>query len=184
MSSGRRIERGLERALFASRWLMLPMYVGLVLVLGMLAVVFARELLAYLPRTPTLGAEDAILVTLTLIDVTLVANLVLIVLVSSYDNFVSRLDVGEGEERPSWIGSVDFSGLKIKLIGSIVAISGIHLLKRFMEIGTAPLGAEGGRELLWLTVIHFVFVVSAVLLALMDWLGARSGGKRGPPPGS
>jgi uncharacterized protein (TIGR00645 family) len=166
---------GFERVLFASRWLMAPMYLGLVVVLGMLVVVFARQLLGYLPKAMTLSAEDAILAALGLIDLTLAANLLLIVLFSGYENFVSRLDVGG--ERPAWMGKVDFSGLKIKLAASIVAISGIHLLKQFMEIGVGePVDDGRARDLLWLTVIHLVFVLSGVLLALMDWLGGRKGG--------
>ncbi len=169
--------RGLERALWASRWLLAPMYLGLVLVLGMLTVVFGRQLLYYLLQVLMLSAEDAILAALTLIDLTLAANLLLIVMFSGYENFVSRIEAGRS--RPSWMGTVDFAGLKLKLVASIVAISGIHLLKRFMEVGAgAPLEDAGARELLWLTVIHLVFVLSGVLLALMDRLGA-AGGRKG-----
>ncbi len=178
MAQGNGIERGFERVLFASRWLMAPMYLGLVVVLAMLLVVFARELLYSSGQVLTLTTEDVILSALTLIDLTLAANLIVIVVFSGYESFLSRMDVGE--ERPAWMGTVDFSGLKMKLIASIVAISAISLLKRFMEIGTRGPLDEGQRaELLWITLIHLVFVVSGVLMATMDWLGAR-GGKRGP----
>ena len=169
------VERGFKATLFASRWIMAPMYLGLVLVLGMLAIVFLRELVYYLPQVMTLSADKTILVILTLIDLTLAGNLLLIVLFSGYENVVSKLDVDDGGDRPYWMGTVDFAGLKMKLIGSIVAISAIHLLKRFMEIGQQKADAVyGDSELLWLVVIHLVFVVSGVLMALMDWLAARS----------
>ncbi|TCO71142.1 TIGR00645 family protein [Rhodovulum euryhalinum] len=169
------LESSFERGIFASRWLMAPMYLGLVVSLGMLAVVFLRELAYYAPQVLTMSSEKAILAILTLIDLTLAANLLLIVLFSGYENFVSKLDIGEHVDRPDWMGAVDFSGLKMKLIASIVAISAIHLLKRFMEIGQQAADAVFGREeLFWLVVIHMVFVLSGVLMAAMDWLSARA----------
>jgi len=125
---------------------MAPMYLGLIAALFMLVVVFAKALIYYAPQMFILGdagmdAEDVILVVLTLIDLSLAGNLLLIVLFSGYENFVSKLDIADTTDRPPWMGTVDFSGLKMKLIASIVAISGIHLLKRFMEIG------EAGRPL-------------------------------------
>ena len=170
-----RLERGFERGLFASRWLMAPMYLGLAVALGMLTVIFLRELAYYLPQIMTLEAEQVILVALTLIDLTLAANLLLIVLFSGYENFVSKLDIPDGSDRPDWMGTVDFSALKMKLIASIVAISAIDLLKRFFAIGdmaTDPVTVE--RELYWLVIVHLTFVMSGVLMALMDWLTARA----------
>ena len=169
------IEQAFERGLFASRWLMAPMYVGLVLSLGILLIVFTRELFHYLPQVFQMGSDDAILVILTLIDLTLAANLLLIVLFSGYENFVSKIDLGDTEDRPDWMGTVDFSGLKMNLIASIVAISAIHLLKRFMEIRSlAQEDTYGERELYWLVVIHLTFVASGVLMAVMDWLTAQT----------
>ncbi len=169
------LEGALERGLFASRWLMAPMYIGLAVALAMLTVVFLRELAYYAPQALTMSAEKAILAILTLIDLTLAANLLVIVLFSGYENFVSKLDIGAHPDRPEWMGRVDFSGLKMKLIASIVAISGIHLLKRFMEIGQADAeSAFNERELFWLAAIHLVFVVSGVLMATMDWLSAKA----------
>ncbi|WGV18060.1 TIGR00645 family protein [Fuscovulum ytuae] len=163
-----------ERGLFASRWLMAPMYLGLTVALLMLLVIFFRELVYYVPQMMSLSPEKTILVVLTLIDLTLAANLLLIVMFSGYESFVSKFDFDVGTDRPGWMGKVDFGGLKMKLIASIVAISAIHLLKRFMEIGdpTTPPPDEG--HLFWLTVIHMSFVLSGVLMALMDWLQARS----------
>lgn len=163
-----------ERGLFASRWLMAPMYLGLTVALLMLLVIFFRELAYYVPQMMSLSPEKTILAVLTLIDLTLAANLLLIVMFSGYESFVSKFDFDVGTDRPGWMGKVDFGGLKMKLIASIVAISAIHLLKRFMEIGdpTTPPPDEG--HLFWLTVIHMSFVLSGVLMALMDWLQARS----------
>jgi uncharacterized protein (TIGR00645 family) len=165
----------MERALFASRWLMAPMYLGLMLSLLLLVAVFLRELAYYLPKIFEMESEDAILAVLTLIDLSLAGNLLLIVLFSGYETFVSRIDVGAAHERPDWMGTVDFSGLKLKLVASIVAISAIHLLKWFMEIGEYQTGeALDVTQLRWLVISHLTFVASGVLLALMDWLAART----------
>ena len=175
MADKSKIETGFERMLFASRWLMAPMYLGLAVALGMMTVIFVRELVYYLPQLMDLTAEKAILVVLTLIDLTLAANLLLIVLFSGYENFVSKLDIAEGADRPEWMGKVDFSGLKMKLIASIVAISAIDLLKRFFEIGASGKDpAVEASELYWLVIVHLTFVMSGLLMALMDWLTARS----------
>ena len=169
------LERRFEAFLFASRWLMAPIYLGLVLALVMLLVVFARELLYYAPQIFTLDSEAAILAVLTLIDLSLAGNLLLIVLFSGYENFVSKFDLEAGMDRPAWMGTVDFSGLKMKLIASIVAISGIHLLKWFMEIGEYQPGQPiDVPQLRWLVIIHLTFVISGVLLALMDWIAAQT----------
>lgn len=174
MSKKQAVEDVFEKGLFASRWLMAPMYLGLVVALAMMSVIFVRELIYYAPQVLSLSAEKTILVVLTLIDLTLAANLLLIVMFSGYENFVSKFDFDAGTDRPEWMGKVDFGGLKMKLIASIVAISGIHLLKRFMEIGDPTAKATDDRTLMWLTIIHLTFVVSGVLMALMDWLQARS----------
>lgn len=179
MSQASQVERKFEQVLFSARWIMAPMYLGLVATLLMLAAVFLRELVYYIPQTLELSADKTILVILTLIDLTLAGNLLLIVIFSGYENFVSKLDVDDRGDRPYWMGTVDFTGLKMKLIGSIVAISAIHLLKRFMEIGQAKADvAFGDRELQWLVVIHLVFVGSGVLMAAMDWLSARAAAKK------
>ena len=173
------MEQKFERALFATRGLMAPMYLGLIGALVMMVVVFLRQVAYYVPQALTMSAETAILASLSLIDLTLAANLLLIVIFSGYENFVSKLDLDAQHERPSWMGTVDFSGLKMKLIASIVAISAIDLLKRFMELGRPGITPLGDRELRWLVIIHVVFVVSGLLMAAMDWLIARSGKKYG-----
>ncbi len=176
MSSQRNtLETKFERGLFASRWLMAPMYLGLVISLAMLLVIFVRELAYYAPKALTMTADQGILAILTLIDLSLAANLLLIVLFSGYENFVSKLEIGDTADRPEWMGKVDFSGLKMKLIASIVAISGIHLLKVFMSLGKGdPAYAISYDTLRWMVIIHLTFVISGVLLALMDWLAAKT----------
>jgi len=173
MSEKPTAESLLERGLFASRWLMAPMYVGLVGSLAMLLVIFVRELVHYAPQVLTMTADKGILAILTLIDLSLAANLLLIVLFSGYENFVSKLEIGDTADRPDWMGTVDFSALKMKLIASIVAISGIHLLKIFMSLGK-PGPSTSEETLQWMVILHLTFVVSGVLLALMDWLSSRS----------
>ena len=161
-------ERWLESGLFHSRWLMAPFYLGLVFALAALLVVFVNEAWKEFSHLPAMSPEEAILMVLSLIDLSLAGNLLLIVIFSGYENFVSKIDTGDDEDRPGWMGTVDFSGLKMKLIASIAAISAIALLKAFMQL------AEGkdipDRHLAWLVGIHVTFVVSGVLLALMDWL--------------
>ncbi|MDB5454267.1 MAG: hypothetical protein JWO33_2845, partial [Caulobacteraceae bacterium] len=108
-------------------------------------------------------------------DLSLAGNLVLIVIFSGYENFVSKIDVAAHEDRPDWMGTVDFSGLKLKLIASIVAISGIALLKAFLTL-TEPEAILDQPRLMWLVAIHLTFVVSGVLLALMDFISSRTKG--------
>ena len=171
-----KLETSFERLLFQSRWLMAPFYVGLAAALLMLLVVFVRELFYYLPQAfvagPGMSSNDVILAVLSLVDLSLAGNLLLIVMFSGYENFVSKLDLDGETDRPPWMGTVDFSGLKMKLIASIVAISGIQLLKFFMHF------SEGGEisqvEAMWGVIIHLTFVTSGVLLALMDWLTGKT----------
>lgn len=176
------LERALEGGLFASRWLMAPFYVGLIAALVALMVVFFQELVHQIPYLWSvdhpMNAEKAILLALSLIDLSLAANLVLIVIFSGYENFVSKIDVGDHEDKPEWMGTVDFSALKLKLIASIVAISGIALLKAFLQLGETTEFSEVTRDkLMWQVIVHLTFVVSGVLLAFMDWLtGHQKGG--------
>ncbi|MGD0635483.1 MAG: TIGR00645 family protein [Beijerinckiaceae bacterium] len=165
--------RWLEAGLFASRWLMAPFYIGLVVALGALLWVFFHELWEELSHLPAMKPDDAILMALSLIDLSLAANLVLIVIYSGYENFVSRIDAAAEEDRPVWMGTVDFSGLKMKLIASIIAISAIALLKAFMKIDEGNLDTT---QIQWMVIMQLTFVVSGLLLAAMDYLNARSGG--------
>jgi uncharacterized protein (TIGR00645 family) len=164
------LERGIEQIIFTSRWLMAPMYLGLVLCLGILMVTFFRELAEALPSLLSMTESDIILLILTLVDLSLAGNLVLIILFSGYENFVSKIGTAANDrDRPEWMGTLDFSGLKIKLIASIVAISGIHLLKVFMNIKQYT-----SEQLTWYVGIHAAFVLSGVAFAAMDWIESKA----------
>jgi uncharacterized protein (TIGR00645 family) len=162
------VERMLEGTLFASRWLLLPFYAGLVLSLIALLVQFGRELFHLLTEMTVLTDAETTILVLSLIDVVLTANLVLMVVLSGYENSISKLDL-KGADRPSWLGKLDASGLKQKVFGSIVAISAIQLLRVFMQVGKAD-----DRDLWWSSGIHMVFVVSAILLSLSDRISANT----------
>lgn len=164
------VERAFENFLFASRWLMAPFYLGLVVALVALVVVFAEETIVFLPGLLHADEKDVIVWVLSLIDLSFAGNLLLMVIFSGYENFVSKMDVDDHPDRPAWMGKVDFSGMKLKLVASIVAISAIHLLKSFMEIDSID-----KTNLQWLVIIHITFVVSGVLLAATDWITARAG---------
>ena len=159
--------RAFERLLFASRWLVAPFYVGLVLSLGFLGVTFFRELAEVALHVVDMKEEQALLAVLTLVDLLLVANLLVMVILAGYENFVSRIDVAP-EDRPKWLETLDAGGLKQKLLGSIIAISGIQLLKLFFALDRTP-----DRDLAWAAGIHVVFVVSGLLVAWMERLGHR-----------
>jgi uncharacterized protein (TIGR00645 family) len=168
-SASEGFERALERGLFASRWLMAPFYVGLMIGLLALMIVFVRDLVGFIIKVPTAKEADVILGVLTLIDLSLAGNLVIMVVFSGYENFVSKMEHVSSKDRPEWMGAIDFSALKLKLLASIVAISAIHLLKGFMNVG-----GMSDREMTWLVVIHVTFVVSGVLLALTDKLSGSA----------
>lgn len=165
------ISSGIEKAIFWSRWLLAPLYLGLIGVLGVLAYKFVVEFILLIQHVATdHGNNGFILDLLALLDLVLMANLILIVLFAGYENFVSKIEVAEKSvDRPYWMGTVDFSGLKIKLIGSLVAISVIELLKDFIEL-SEDTHAEVGQGTIWRVVIHLTFVVSGVLFAVMDWI--------------
>ncbi len=157
------MERQFELLLFAMRWLLAPLYFGLGLLLIMFAVQFFRELIHIFETGTSLLEVDLILASLTLIDLTLVASLVVMVMLSGYENFVSKLDVGDTEKSLAWLGKLDAGSLKIKVAASIVAISSIHLLKAFMNYEDVAT-----EKLIMLIVTHLTFVISALLLAVMD----------------
>ena len=171
----KKIEHALEVAIFNSRWFLAPFYFGLVLSVLLLLVKFTQEFLHVIGHIFTASESETILAILTLVDMSLVANLLLMIIFSGYENFVSKIDTAGHEDRPEWMGKVDFSGLKVKLIASIVAISAIELLKAFVRIATitADPGAPhswtvADQALAWKVGIHFVLVLSGLLFALMD----------------
>jgi uncharacterized protein (TIGR00645 family) len=165
-----RIERVLESTIFYSRWLLAPFYLGLIVCLVLLLFHFVKQLAEFVLHIDS-KESDVILGVLSLIDVTFTANLVVIVIFSGYENFVSKLDAGDST-RPDWMTKVDFGGLKQKLMTSIVAISAIQVLKAFMNVDK-----YGNTALAWLVGIHVVFVVSLLCLAIVDRLSATSAPK-------
>ena len=149
--------------MFGSRWLLVPFYLGLVGGIALLLVKFAKAFFTLVPTVFYGDGGEALLGILSLVDIALVANLLLIIIFAGYENFVSKIDTGDSEDRPSWMGHVSFSDLKLKLIGSIVAISGIELLKYFINVKEV-----GTHELSWAVGIHLTLVFSGVMFALMD----------------
>ena len=159
------IEHFLEKVMFASRWLMAPFYLGLIICLIVLLITFCSELIHFFTGGMTFEETEIILFALTLIDLSFTGNLLLIVIFSGYENFVSKIDVANHEDKPSWMGTVDFSGLKLKLISSIVAISGIHLLKLFFNLNNYT-----KEQITLFIAVHLTFVFSGVILAYMDYI--------------
>ncbi len=165
------LKSGLETILFGSRWLMVPIYLGLISALGLLLVKFAEKLFGYWTRVIELSTSDTILAVLGLIDLSLAANLVLMVILAGYESFVSKIEPAVGSDRPDWMDKVNFAGLKLKLIASIVAISGIHLLEVFMNINHY----EADRVFQYV-IIHIAFVLSGLIMAITDFIVGRTAG--------
>ena len=157
------MERFIENAMYASRWLLAPIYFGLSLALLALALKFFQEVFHILPNVFSMAEADLILVLLSLIDMALVGGLLVMVMISGYENFVSQLDVDEGKEKLDWLGKMDSSSLKLKVAASIVAISSIHLLRMFMDVQQID-----SEKLRWYVIIHLTFVVSAFAMGYMD----------------
>ena len=171
----RQTERLIETAIFASRWILAPFYLGLALSLIVLLIKFLFELVHIAETAFTATESQVILGLLALVDLSLTGSLIVIVIFSGYENFVSKIDHSRHRDWPEWMGTIDFTALKIKLLGSIVAISAIQLLKQFMSITTVS-----DRDLFWLVIIHVVFVVSSVLLALSDRISVGAHGAAEP----
>jgi uncharacterized protein (TIGR00645 family) len=161
------IERRLEAGIFASRWLLAPFYGGLTLALVLLLITFAKEFIEFVPEALHASPGNVIVTVLSLVDIVMVANLILLIIFAGYEIFVSKIDTSNHEDRPDWMGLVSFSDLKIKLMGTIVAISGIELLKTFVNIK-----AHDTNEIYLRIVLHLTFVVSGVLFAVMDRLAS------------
>ena len=168
------IEHLLEAAMFRSRWVLAPMYIGLVGGLGLMLVKFIQEFAHIVVHIIDSPEQEVVLSVLGLVDITLVANLLIMVIFSGYENFVSKIDVANHEDRPDWMGHVDYSGLKLKLIGSIVAISAIDLLKAFMHQSTVGIEHLNNSQMAWMLAIHFTLILSGVLFAIMDKISESS----------
>lgn len=157
------MEKFFERTMYASRWLLAPIYLGLSLALLALGLKFFQEVFHVLPHVFDTAETDLILLVLSLIDMALVGGLLVMVMFSGYENFVSQLDIGDEAEKLNWLGKMDSSSLKNKVAASIVAISSIHLLKVFMNASNLD-----NEKLLWYVIIHLTFVVSAFAMGYLD----------------
>ncbi|MFT6624738.1 MAG: hypothetical protein ACJAZI_000811 [Cycloclasticus sp.] len=157
------LELKFEKALYASRWLLAPLYMGLSLALILLAIKFFQEVIHFFPIIFSTSESDMVLVILSLVDMSLVGGLIIMVMLSGYENFVSRIDIDDGEEKLSWLGKLDSGSLKQKVAASIVAISSIHLLQKFMNADQID-----NDKLMWYVIIHITFVVSAIGMAWVD----------------
>jgi len=157
------MEKIIETLMYRSRWLLAPIYLGLSLALIALAIKFFQELLHLLVDVTILAEADMILIVLSLIDIAMVGGLLVMVMMSGYENFVSELNIAEEDEKLSWLGKMDASSLKAKIAASIVAISSIHLLKVFMNASNIA-----NDKLMWFVLIHLTFVVSAFAMGVLD----------------
>lgn len=160
-----KIEHTAEQLMYTSRWILAPIYMGLSLTLFALTIKFFQELYHFLPSIFELTETNLILTVLSMIDLVLVGSLVVIVMFSGYENFVSEMDIDEDSEKLSWLGTHDYGSLKMKVAASVVAISSIHLLKVFMNIE-----AIANDKLLWYVVIHLTMVLSAFMMGYLDKL--------------
>ena len=156
--------------MFASRWFIAPVYVILAISLGIITLKVIQEFIHVVPQMFSMTVREVMLFVLHVVDLALVGNLILMIIFAGYENFVSKISAAENsEDKPSWMGKVDFSDLKLKSIASIVAISGINLLEIFMDIESVP-----DREVQWMIIVHLVFIISGVLLAFMDFIASKT----------
>ena len=162
------MEKFFENLMYRSRWLLAPIYFGLSIAMLALGIKFFLELYHLLVHIISMTEADMILIVLSLVDIAMVGGLLLMVMMSGYENFVSRLDIDDQEEKLSWLGTMDSSSLKAKIAASIVAISSIHLLKKFMAAETID-----NDKLLWYVIMHITFVASAVAMGVLDSISAR-----------
>ena len=168
------LEKNLEKGLFASRWFIAPVYIILAISLGIITLKVIQEFIHVVPEMFSMTVREVMLFVLHVVDLALVGNLILMIIFAGYENFVSKISAAENsEDKPSWMGKVDFSDLKLKLIASIVAISGINLLEAFMDIDYIL--KDGAQDkLYWMILIHVVFIGSGVFLAVMDFVASKS----------
>jgi len=157
------VQQFIEKTLFASRWILAPVYLGLSLALLAIGIKFFQEAWHLLVHIWTVPESDMVLTVLAMIDLVLVASLVIMVMFSGYENFVSRLDASDRDDTLDWLGKLDAGTLKLKVAASIVAISSIHLLRAFMNSQEIP-----NDKLMWYVIIHLTFVISAIGMAYVD----------------
>jgi hypothetical protein len=163
------LERTIEKLLFASRWILAPVYLGMSIALIVLGIKFFQEAWHVISHVLTMEEADLVLTLLAMIDLVLVGSLIVMVMFSGYENFVSRIDIAGESDKLGWLGKLDAGTLKLKVAASIVAISSIHLLRAFM-------GAQNisNDKLMWYVIIHLTFVVSAVMMGVLDKIAFSS----------
>ncbi len=163
-----KLEARFEKVLYAARWLLAPLYLGLSLALLLLFIKFFQEALHFFPIILSTTESDMVLVILSLVDMALVGGLIVMVMLSGYENFVSQINISEGDEKLSWLGKLDSGSLKQKVAASIVAISSIHLLQKFMNAEHIT-----NDKLMWYVILHLTFVLSAIGMAWVDQLNRK-----------
>jgi uncharacterized protein (TIGR00645 family) len=169
--------RPLPRLIFASRWLQLPLYLGLIIAQGVYVYLFLKELVHLVLTSPSVTEQGAMLIVLGLIDVVMISNLLIMVIVGGYETFVSRMELERHPDQPEWLSHVNASVLKIKLAMAIIGISSIHLLRTFIEAGALGTDKSTYTEagIMWQAIIHGLFILSAIGIAIVDWISQLTG---------
>ena len=169
--------RPLPRLIFASRWLQLPLYLGLIVAQGVYVFLFLKELLHLVLTSGSVTEQGAMLIVLGLIDVVMISNLLIMVIVGGYETFVSRMELNRHPDQPEWLSHVNASVLKIKLAMAIIGISSIHLLRTFIEAGALGSDRSTYTEagIMWQVIIHALFILSAMGVAFVDWISQQTG---------
>jgi uncharacterized protein (TIGR00645 family) len=165
----KRVTATIEGLLFAARWLLVPIYIAMILLLGMLVLFFLLDLAHALPGLFGMTENNLVILTISLIDLSLAANLVVLVVLSGYENFVASIQTTGDGTRPEWLTKIDFSGLKIRLLGTVTVIAAVHLLASFLE-----LDQRDERNLGWQVLIVVVFAALGLIFAVTDWINHKS----------
>jgi uncharacterized protein (TIGR00645 family) len=169
--------RPIPRFIFASRWLQLPLYLGLIVAQVVYVYLFLKELLHLVMTSTSVTEQGAMLIVLGLIDVVMISNLLIMVIVGGYETFVSRMELNRHPDQPEWLSHVNASVLKIKLAMAIIGISSIHLLRTFIEAGALGTDRSTYTEagIMWQSIIHGLFILSAIGIAMVDWISQQTG---------
>ncbi|QCI26188.1 TIGR00645 family protein, partial [Buchnera aphidicola] len=157
------MEEMIEKMIYASRWLMFPVYIGLSFGFILLTLKFFQQIISVIPEILIMSESGLVLVVLSLIDISLVGGLLVMVMFSGYENFISKMDIHDSEKRLSWMGTMDVNSIKNKVASSIVAISSVHLLRLFMEAEKIL-----DDKIMWCVIIHLTFVLSAFGMSYID----------------
>ena len=169
--------RPLPLLIFSSRWLQLPLYLGLIVTQCVYVFLFLKELVHLVLESPGITEQQAMLIVLGLIDVVMISNLLIMVIVGGYETFVSRMELNKHPDQPEWLSHVNASVLKIKLAMAIIGISSIHLLRTFIEAGQLgrPNASLTESAIMWQSIIHGLFILSAIGIAIVDWISQQTG---------